>query len=429
MKNKIYCTIIIGMTALSGIVKADPVTINQVGVGARAFSMANNYVALSNDLSGIFWNPAALSFLPVREFQGGIDILDNRNNADFNGTRERSDVRRIRLSSLGFLSAIPASRGGLTFAGAVQSPYIFEDNPTFSGMYRKGDKTISLDQQFKGYGSLTYLSGAFGVQVAPGFGVGATASLVLGSERIHKIFSRYTDGQFNDPINDDYDQTIDRGNVGYDFRIGLFYSPVESLRFGMRITLPQTIWFNEDYFEYYPGTDSLPYGDSFTGKLLSSYSGALGFALKLPYVTVSSEVRARAPYDMVYADENIPTSSPAAHARVGFGAGAEVPLFSTKWVARAGYSWDEYDPFQFVRKYTPKYSDEKDAIDWNTGAMSAKKARNLLSAGLAYVENRWSVEGAYGYQTWELNTQVDQGALLEENYALQRFTLSLSIHY
>jgi hypothetical protein len=424
MKKKFYCRIIIAVTGFYGIVNADPVAINQVGVGARAFSMANNYVALSNDISGVYWNPAALSFLPVREFQAAVDVLDQKNNADFAGLQERSDIRRIRLSSIGALASVPASRGGFTFAGAVQTPFIFDDNPSFQGTYRNANnRTISLDQQYKGYGSLTYISGAFGLQVAPGLGVGATASMVVGSERIHKILFRQTDGAVLDTYYDNYDQTMDRGNIGYDLRFGMFYSPFEMLRFGMRLSLPQHIWFTEDYSEFYPNTDSLPYSDSFSGQLLSSYSGAMGVAVRLPYLTVSSEIRARAPYDVVYADEQIPSSSPAAHVRMGLGLGVEAPVSTTKLVVRGGYSWDQYDPFLFVRKY------DGESISWSTDGLTAKKNRNLLSAGLAYVDDKWSIEGAYGYQTWTPATQRENVPLLTENYALNRFTLSFSVHY
>ncbi len=425
MKNKTLGALIVVVSGASIIAQADPVTVNQVGVGTRAYSMANNYVALSSDMSGIFWNPAALSFLPVREFQAAFDILDNHNNAEFGGTKTESDVRRIRLSNIGFLASIPASQGGLTFAGSFQSPFIFDDNPTFAGTYRNvKNQTLAINQDYKSYGGLNYISGAFGLQVAPGFGIGAAASLVVGSEKTSKVFYRTTDGAVLDTYGDDYyDQIMDRGYVGYDFRLGMFYLPAENVRVGMRLSLPQTIWFDEDFSEEYPGSALQSYSSNPTGQLLSSYSGAMGVAVKLPYLTVSSELRARAPYDIAYPDERIPSSSPAAHVKMGAGLGLEVPLFNTKWVARCGYSWDEYDPFVFVRKY------DHENIIWDMDGLSARQDRNLLTGGIAYVDKNWCVEGAYGYQAWKLDTQFDRNVTLGENYNLNRFTLSFSIHY
>jgi len=53
------------------------------GFGARAFSMANNYVALSNDLSAIYWNPAAMSFSLTREFQVTLICLHSAEHPPF----------------------------------------------------------------------------------------------------------------------------------------------------------------------------------------------------------------------------------------------------------------------------------------------------------------------------------------------------------
>ena len=53
------------------------------GFGARAFSMANNYVALSNDLSAIYWNPAAMSFSLTREFQVTFDMSSLNGTSTF----------------------------------------------------------------------------------------------------------------------------------------------------------------------------------------------------------------------------------------------------------------------------------------------------------------------------------------------------------
>jgi hypothetical protein len=121
----------------------------------------------------------------------------------------------------------------------------------------------------------------------------------------------------------------------------------------------------------------------------------------------------------VYPDEKIPASSPAAHVKMGAGLGVEAPLFNTKLVARCGYSWDQYDPFLFVRKY------DNESTNWNMDGLSSKKSRSLLTGGLAYVDKNWCLEGAYGYQAWQLDTK----GTLTENYNQHRVTLSFSLHF
>jgi hypothetical protein len=420
MKNKILSVSLVLSICFMTHIKADPVSGNPIGVGARAFSLANNYVALGNDLSGVFWNPGALSFLQVREFQASFDALDNRNETDFSGTKQDSDLRRLRMSNIGCLISAPVTKGGFSLAATIQTPYVFDDNPSFQGSFvNTKNQNISVQQDYKAYGGLTYLSGAFGIQVAPGLGFGGAISIISGSEKIHQIFSEKTNGDWVNVYNDDYDRTTARSYLGYDARIGVLYPPASILRFGMRFTLPQQLWFTDDFSENYPGTTTSSYSSNATGQLLSSYSGAMGVAVKLPFLTASSEVRARAPYDLVYPDEQIPKSSPASHAKFGAGIGLEAPVPMSKLAVRCGYSWDQYDPFLFVSKY------DEETTDWTTGGLTAKNDRNLFTAGLAYVENSWCIEGAFGHQTWKLDTK----GTLTEDHILNRVTLSLSLHF
>jgi long-subunit fatty acid transport protein len=410
--KKNYRALIVGLViGCISVAKGDALAINQVGVGARAFSFANNYVAAANDMSSIFWNPAALSFIPVREIQVSLDMLSNTSNTDFLGSKENSDVRRIRLANIGYLSAVPTGRGGLTFAAAYQSPYVFDDNPSFFGNYiDKSNNSIKLNKDYRSFGSLNFWSGAFGLQVAPGLGIGAALSLVTGSQKINYIFTSDTDGIATRTNNDMYN--AERSYVGYDVRLGLLYSPIEKIRLGARLVLPQTIWFTEDP----------PIYEGFSkGQLFSSYSGAIGISTVLPIATLSSEVRFRAPYDYVNPEDVIPSTSPAHSSRVGAGLGAEIPLFIKNALVRVGYSWDQYDTHPFAIQYD---GDTSQAV-WESDGVTVNQDRNLLTAGLAYVSSGISIEASYGYQFWKLNTN---GTLSESDH-IQRFLVSLSTRF
>ena len=404
-KKTLLSAVVFGAFSL---VCADITAINQVGVGARAYSLANNYVAAANDMSSIFWNPAALSFIPAREFQASVDMLSNTNNTDFYGSSEGSDVRRLRLADMGYLSAVPTSRGGLTFAAAFQSPYAFDDNPSFLGQFMdKNGHSIQVSNDYRAYGDLNFWSGAFGLQVAPGLGIGAALSLVTGSEKINDVFVEDTDG-FSER-NNNYAYDAERTFLGYDIRLGLLYSPIEKVRIGARLALPQTIWFNED-----PPIDA-----GFTkGRLFSSYSGAIGISTVLPLATLSSEFRFRAPYDYANPQDIIPSSSPAHYSRVGAGLGAEIPLFVKNALLRLGYSWDQYDTHTFAIQYD---NDTSQAV-WGTDGVATNQDRQLLTAGLAFVSSGTSLEISYGYQFWKLNTN---GVLNEDDH-IQRLVVSLS---
>ena len=414
MKKNKYLAGIISLVSCAALVQADIPTINQIGVGARAFSFANNYVALSNDLSGVFWNPGALSFLPVREFQFSTDVLRKTDQTDFNGTKTVSELQRMHIDNAGLLLAVPTSRGGLTFAVAYQSPYIFDDNPSFNGTYKNG----LYHQYYRDYGNLNFWSGAFGFQVAPGLGIGAAFSLVTGTEKTRRLFSLLTNGAVLDTFNDNYEDNITRDYVGYDLRLGLLYS-LNKVRFGARLVLPQTIWFNESFTETHPVAPSQDYDATYQGQLFSPLNGALGVSTVLPFGTISSEFRFRAPYDAMNPEDSIPSNSPAHHSSVGAGLGVEIPLGNSKTLFRGGYSWDQYDTHLF----TLQYDNEKPG--WSTEGLTVARDRQLITTGLAYVSSSWSLEGSYGYQFWKLNTN----GLLDENNSLQRVLVSFSVRF
>jgi len=141
-------------------------------------------------------------------------------------------------------------------------------------------------------------SAGFGLQVAKGLGIGAAVSVVSGRGDGSFMLQRITNGGIADPVNDYYDGTTNDSYIGYDIRLGLLYSFLQRYSIGVRLVVPQTIWFTENQswnFQYSPDTN---YSDSYTGKLFSSFSGAIGGAAKFPFLTVSAEVRARAPYSM-----------------------------------------------------------------------------------------------------------------------------------
>ena len=296
----------------------------------------------------------------------------------------------------------------MTFAAAFQSPYTFDDNPSFLGQYTdKNGHLIQVNNDYRAYGDLNFWSGAFGLQIAPGLGIGAALSLVTGSEKINDVFVEDTDGFSERNNNFAYD--AERTFLGYDIRLGLLYSPIEKVRIGARLVLPQTIWFNEDP----------PIDPGFTkGRLFSSYSGAIGISTVLPLATLSSEFRFRAPYDYANPQDIIPSSSPAHYSRVGAGLGAEIPLFVKNALLRLGYSWDQYDTHTFAIQYD---NDTSQAV-WGTDGAAVNRDRQLLTAGLAFVSSGTSVEISYGYQFWRLNTN---GALNEDDH-IERLVVSLS---
>jgi hypothetical protein len=399
---------------------ADINIVHATGVGARAYGLANNFVALSNDQSGLFWNPAGLAFVPQREFQIAIDGLSQRDNAKYVGQSGTSVVQHLRLVNIGYLHSFPASQGGFTIAGALQNPFTFDDVLHYSGTSDNG--TVFARRDLKDYGGLSYWTGGFGLQVAEGLGLGGALSFVTGSEEGHNVYYRDTNGVLNNAdFNSDYDTKVSRTYLGYDFRVGLLYKISKNLNAGMRFVFPQTVWFSEDASETYPNTPNEPdYSSNSTGKIFSSYSGALGVSGVFPFLTFSTEFRARAPYSFVYPTEMIPDSSLASQTILGAGLGLEIPVIKGTTLLRLGYSWDQYDTHPFARQY-----DDESGVNWGTNGVEPSGDKHLGTIGMAFIMKNACLEITYGYTYWKLKTWD----YLTETHAQHRLLTSLSFRF
>jgi hypothetical protein len=391
-----------------------------MGEGARAFAMANNYVALSGDLSAMFWNPAGFAFVPARELQISFDGLSQRTASTFLGndgsaTNAASSVSRPRLVDIGYMHAFPTVQGGFTLAASYHSTYLFDNVQAVSGTYYPFGSVLdaaSVTSEQKSYGGLDMWSAGFGLQVAKGLGIGAAVSVVSGRGDGSFMLQRITNGGIADPVNDYYDGTTNDSYIGYDIRLGLLYSFLQRYSIGVRLVVPQTIWFTENQswnFQYSPDTN---YSDSYTGKLFSSFSGAIGGAAKFPFLTVSMQ-------DPL---AKIPDTSLAAKTMLGAGIGLEAPL-GVSWVlARAGFSWDQFDTHLFVKQY-----DGEDP-GWDPQGLSPVGNRLQGTVGMGFIIKNVMLEWAYGFDTWKLETKGDAGTL-DETHVQQRLLASLSFRF
>jgi long-subunit fatty acid transport protein len=382
--------------------------------------MGNNVVASVNDITSAFWNPAALGFAPVREFQGGVDVAMERERTTFFGNEVHADLMRPRFSHLGALFAIPTARGGCAIGVSYQSPYTLDDILVFEGTHIEADgDTVRSARDYRAFGDLRLWGASFGIQVAPGLAAGVSASLMAGRDDIRDSYLT-TEAGLIQSLSDDYDDSWSRSYLGFDVRVGLLYSLKERLRIGGRLELPQRVRFSETGTREHPHLPSQPdYSWDVNGTLVSSYRGALGVSVALPFATVSGEVRGRAPYSMVYPNERFASTSSARHFRTGLGAGVEAPLFVEQLLLRAGYSWDEYDMHAFAVTY------DGEETDWEDYGIEADRNRHLVTAGAGYLAGNFCFDLAYAVEVWGLSVRE----ALDEEHVFQRLSFSLSLRY
>ncbi len=413
MKQILFPLLFVVITAVGAQDEAAQLRLMQpVGVGARAFALANNHVALSTGISDLFWNPAALSFAVTREFQASLYGIRTNSSSLFFDTGTDDVLQRFNMGNVGFSIALPTARGGLSFAFAYSNPIVFDGLSTFAGNYQDlytGD-IVSVDYNtVRNYGGLNYWTAGFGLQLAPNFGIGLSSSLVTGKEKTIDQFREVRSYDGGQQITLVDDRIIGR-YLGYDIRAGLCFK-TDIIDAGARITVPQVMRLKEEF-------NDDPLEDTYT--MYSSWAGAIGISATLPFITVSTEVRGTLPYSFLFPEEDIPESSQAGHTKIGAGVGIEVPMIVAPFIFRAGYSLDEVDLHQYMYLF-----ENEQEFNWSDGGVKVDRNRHQISAGVGYTTASTSFDLAYGFSTWGLITNT----YLEETFNAHRILASFTIRF
>ena len=87
------------------------------GIGARAMGMGGAYVTVSDDFSGLFWNPAGLARVQRGSISWGMSHDRFRNESHFFSQSSAFELNSTRFASAGVVYRVPVYRGSLVFAG------------------------------------------------------------------------------------------------------------------------------------------------------------------------------------------------------------------------------------------------------------------------------------------------------------------------
>jgi len=417
----------------------------ELGVGARAMAFANNHTAVANDLSAAYWNPAALAFLPVREFQLSFDAFRIGSLSEIEGrfinvspsARMGDDRDRIRLSSAGAMTAIPTLQGGLTIAASFDRPYIFDDFTVYTYRYFDGEDSASIHNKGGRSGDLNRWSGAFGIQVAPKIAAGLSLSLITGTEKAPLRKETWYDNplpedwsEYSDPrLWEYYDGEDNSKYMGYAVSLGALYYPLDILKLGVKVNALSNVGVSVTSANTGDPDSPMSKNRAVKYRAYTAPSGAIGAGLVLPWLTAALDLRLTLPYTFIMGTEDIPDDVQARYFKFGAGIGLEAPLPAFPVVLRAGYSFDEYDLYPMIIKY------EGFPIDWDDdmgrGAWPGKN-RQTLTAGVGVFTSGTGIELSYAFQTWGIDIAYNdgnRGISYKQNYTSHRVMAALIYRY
>lgn len=258
-----------------------------IGSSARAIGMGNSFLALADDASAIYFNPAGLGLIKRMEFMTGLDYFNFENNTTFFGKGSTYSNSSTQLNQLNFVFPFPTMRGSLVFALGYNQTHNFTSALKFDG-YNSGNTSMiqtllntdipyylyltdslgatiingKLNQSGKilQSGSLDNWSFAGAVEVYKNLFVGGTLNLTSGEyDYSRDYYEDDTKGIYDnvelspgDPFTKDlrtfYLNSILKWEVsGWDFKLGMLYQLDKTARFGASIQFPKSFTVKEKF--------------------------------------------------------------------------------------------------------------------------------------------------------------------------------------
>lgn len=115
-----------------------------LGSNARALGMGNSYIALSDDASAMYYNPAGMGLLKRLEFSGGLDYSNFNNNTTFLGNTTSYSNSSTRLDRVSFAFPFPTMRGSLVFGMSFHTTKDLTGALKFNG-FNNGSTSLIQD--------------------------------------------------------------------------------------------------------------------------------------------------------------------------------------------------------------------------------------------------------------------------------------------
>ncbi|MBN1504402.1 MAG: hypothetical protein JW952_04990 [Candidatus Eisenbacteria bacterium] len=372
------------------------------GVGARAMGMGQAHVAVCDDVSATFYNPAALAHVRRIELSAGFSHLNDNWQTEFYGTRTASEVGSTKLSSLALAYPFPTYRGSLVFGVAYNrsknldsdymregfNPYHWRDD---LGDYAEGFETETVYER----GGMSHWTVAMGADVSAEVSVGGSISFLSGSsERTYEYDATWTDGVTN--VEEYYYQLDDADITGWTASVGTVARIGNAGRVGLTVNFPQYLTLDgSQYLEEYDPVGDLVYIDDILFE--DEITLPLSFSAGASAAPVAGLILA---LDARYTDwKQIDYYGPirldneyAYKATTSIRLGAEFTIPNSPLRVRAGYFTDPV-AFRFIEDYSEPGGVWDATIDQNGRFFT-------FGAGLL-VEDAFTVDAAWVHGGYE----------------------------
>jgi long-subunit fatty acid transport protein len=383
-----------------------------LGLGARAMGMGSAHIAVAEDFSALWWNPAGLARIRRIELSGGLIHQKEKSRSLLFGYGKPKRDSHTRLGSGGIAIPLPTYRGSLVFAFGLNRIQNFDSSLKFEGGILEKD-LWEEGFELKSGGLHTWgLGGA--IDLSPFLSAGATIMFWRGEENYTWNLVKDTlngQGRFLRVTNWDYFQD---DYSGINLKLGLLLRANRYITLGGTLESPLTLTVEQDWTSQ---TDSL-FSDStissddygyYKYKLSHPYKFGLGARLTLPYLILAADLSYTdwSQTEYKYPPQDVsdlnPYMSDAYRDVLGWHIGAETLVPKAGLKVRLGYYRDPI-PYKLKR---------------------IKNSRDYLTFGFGFLIGReMTLDVALVHGLWETSS-----GSLDERYSLNRVFITAAYRF
>ena len=416
MKRVIYASLIclIGVAFSVSVSRAqvEEMAIGKAfGVGARTMGMGGASLALADDFTALYWNPAGMA--QIQKFELFSSLSHNIEVADtyFVGDAMKTGTSRsqMRPNAIGFVYPLETRQGGFAVGFGYNRQQNFDYQTAIQGIDPSSGTDfsgLSVDEINANSGGIGIWSFGASVYVTKHVLVGGSLDFWSGNS-LNQLDTTATD-----IVNTDselsrfrYDDEVDRAYSGVGGRIGLLAHLTDNINFGLTLVAPTELGVDELWhqstLEVYD--DGEEWSDSTSGSQLYDierpFEAGAGIAVKLfnQRLTLAGDVQftdwRQTRYDPAPADD-IPKDNfeeyYATTLQVRLGAEYQIPVIATD--IRFGY----------LRDPIPFRDTQVDTHDFMTVGVG-KIFEDSLKLDVTYVLGGWAQERNAVKTEWNIH--------------------------
>ena len=381
-----------------GVAQVEEVAIgNTFGLGARTMGMGGAFLAVADDFTTLYWNPAGLA--QIRKFELFSSLSHSNRDVETEFTRGRvteAGRSKTRPNSIGLVYPLYAARGGFALAFGYNRPQNFDSEVAIKGL----DPSSKLDSSGFDVDETTSNSGGIGIW-SFGAGVFISKNILLGGSidfwqgsSFNELDSAAADiNNINSEIESfAFHDTVDREYSGLGGRIGVLAFAGENVTLGATVTLPvdlevSELWQQQTIVRFDDGEEIV---DGDDGSILYDierpfeFGGGVAIKLLEKRLTLAGDVQftdwTQTEYNPLPADDVQNNFSRFYDSTIQVRTGVEyrIPVIETS--VRVGYFLDPI-PFQ-----DRKIDDDRDFLTLGVG----KIFDQIIKIDIAYMRGSWA---------------------------------------